>query len=159
LKGFLETCTEESIALFMTGESTPFNSKHIKKDEVWLALVSPSEHDQIVRQMLLSIFKSLTMLLNRVLADHHTVVEAEAERKEEVRASVKTTNIISERDFGMFDRLLREKPHATTLALEAHILFANNKTGKWLMNKSDEEREKIMETAPEEVSAKNFNNC
>ena len=154
LKDFFETCTEESISAFMTGESTPFNSKHTKKDELWMALVSPSEHDPTVRHMLLSIFKSLAILLDRVLADHHPVIQAEVENKEEVRAktsSVRTTNVVSERDFAMFDRLLREKPHATTLALEAHILFSNNKTSKWLMSKSEEEREKIMEEARKNV--------
>ena len=57
MKEFVETCREESIDTFMTGESTPFSNKYIKKDEVWLALVTPSEHDSIARQMLLSIFK------------------------------------------------------------------------------------------------------
>ena len=90
------------------------------------------------------------MLLGRVLADHLPVMQAETESKEEVRAqtsSVKTTNTISERDFAIFDRLLREKPHASTLALEAHILFANNKTSEWLTKKSKEEKCKIMEEA------------
>ena len=147
LKEFVETCREESINMFMTGESTPFSSKYIKKDDVWLALVTPSEHDSIARQMLLPIFKSLAMLLGRVLADHLPVMQAETEEVRGHTASVKTTNTISERDFAMFDRMLREKPHASTLALEAHILFANNKTSEWLMKKSNEERCKMMEEA------------
>ena len=40
--------------------------------------------------------------------------------------STPKTNVISERDFAKFDRLLREKPNATTLSLEGMILFANN---------------------------------
>ena len=150
LKNFFESCTDKTIATFVTGENTPFSSKYVKKDEVWLALVSPSEHDTVTRQMLLCIFQSLALLLDRVLADYHPVMQAETEKKEEMRAqtsSVIPTNTISERDFAMFDRLLREKPHASTLALEAHILFANNKTSEWMMKKSEEERCKIMEEA------------
>jgi len=42
--------------------------------------------------------------------------------------SVRTANVVSERDFALLDRFVREKPNASTLALEAHIIFSNNKT-------------------------------
>ena len=57
---------------------------------------------------------------------------AVAAAKREECVSVKKTNTISERDFAKLDRLLREKPHATTMSLEAHILFSNNETIKRL---------------------------
>ena len=40
--------------------------------------------------------------------------------------SVPKTNVISERDFAHFDRLLRETPNATTLSLEAMVLFSKS---------------------------------
>lgn len=150
LKNFFERCTEESINQFMTGENIPFNSDLVKKDNIWDALVSSSNYDTVTRQMLLSIFKAFELLLNRILADLHPVITAEKGSKPTVRqatACVPATNTISERDFAKLDRLIREKPHASTLALEAHILFANNKTSNWLAQKSATEREKLMQEA------------
>ncbi len=139
----------------MTGEDIPFSSDTVKKDDVWRALVSSSTHDLVAGHMLLSIFKAFVLLLDRVLTDLHPVMQAEEENKQEVHAkttSVPTTNTISERDFAKFDRLLREKPHASTLALEAHILFTNNKTSQWFDQKSETEKAKMMEEARKNAS-------
>ena len=57
------------------------------------------------------------------------------------------SNTISERDFAKLDRLLREKPNATTVALEGLVLFSNNKTAEWLHEKSPEDREAIFKRA------------
>ena len=47
----------------------------------------------------------------------------------------------------------REKPNATTLALEGLILFSNNKTAAWLQAKSENDRKelfrKVRKLAPE----------
>lgn len=150
LKDFVDKSTQENISLFMTGEEIPFSSELVKKDDIWLHLVSASSHDSVTRHTLLSIFKTLSLLLERVLIDLLPALQAEEEKTMKVRAesaSVLTTNTISERDFAKFDRLLREKPHASTLALEAHILFTNNQTSKWLHNKSAAEKSKMMEDA------------
>lgn len=114
---------------------------------VWESLRAPSQYDSSVQDILLSLFKTFELLLERVLADHQPVLIAAAENKEEVKSqtqTVKPTNTISERDFGKLDRLLREKPNASTLALEAHILFTNNKTSRWLETKSSEERQQLL---------------
>ena len=42
---------------------------------------------------------------------------------------------MSERDFAQLDRLLREKPNASILSLEAIVLFANNKTAKCMVER------------------------
>ena len=47
----------------------------------------------------------------------------------------------------MLDRLIREKPHSTILALEAHILFSNNKTSSWFASQTPEVQSELMETA------------
>ena len=74
--------------------------------------------------------KSFEALARRLLQDHlpggkyhnaEKILQMETE-------SVPTTNTISERDFGKFDRLLQEKPNATALAIEGMILHSNNKT-------------------------------
>ena len=151
LKTFFETTTETSIDMHsMTGELIPFEGNLVKKDSIWQSLIAPSSHDSITRHMLLSLFKAFTLLLDRVLTDLVPVTQAEKERKKIVRAetaSIPATNCLSERDFAKFNQLLREKPHASILALEAHILFTNNRTSKWLDKKSDIEKEKLMEEA------------
>ena len=61
--------------------------------------------------------------------------------------SVPNTNTISERDFAQLDRLLKEKPNATMLSLEALILFNNNQTSKWLNEKTPSVRAELLATA------------
>ena len=140
---FVQQCKDTSG--FMTGECIPFPDKPITKDAVWSALVAQSsEYDQLVEQILTACFKTIEVLLNRVIEDQTPAVKA-ATRSQTV--SVRKTNTISERDFAQLDRLIREKPHSTMLSLEAHILFSNNKTSEWLHNKSKEELKKLMETA------------
>ena len=133
----------------MRGEKLVF-ADLVQRDEVWESLFTPSIHDTTTEHILLSLFKTFENLLDRVLADHQLVMTASAERKEEVRSETRTvtpTNTISERDFGKLDRLLREKPNASILALEARIMFSNNKTSQWFRAKSPQERTKMLEEA------------
>ena len=150
LRIFFKETTAQNINSVMIGERIPFTPDLIKRDEIWETLSSQSHHDPSVEYILLSLFKSFELLLERVLADHQPVMSAAAENKEKVKSettTVKTTNTISERDFGKLDRLIREKPNASILALEAHILFTNNKTTKWLATKSSDERRIMFEEA------------
>lgn len=64
-------------------------------------------------------------------------------------ASVSKTNTISERDFAQLDRLLREKPNATTMSIEAMVMFSNNKTSNWIRTLSDEHRTELFKQARE----------
>lgn len=150
LKAFLGSCTAHNITAVMRGESLPFDAKYMKYDELWEAVSAETQHDSIVQHLLLSLFSSFELLLDRVLLDHQPVLTAAAEDKTKViseTTSVKTTNTVSERDFAQLDRLLREKPNATMLALEAHILFTNNRTSEWLQGKSSQERAKLFAEA------------
>ena len=141
--------SDDIISTFITGEKVPFPGTTIRKDAIWASLVFPSQLDSLVEQILQSCFKCIELLLERVLSDLEPSNVAHAS----VTSSVPTTNTVSERDFAKLDRLLREKPHASTLALEAHILFTNNKTSAWFASKSQEERKLLMETA-RKMSAK-----
>ena len=62
-------------------------------------------------------------------------------------ASVPKTNVISERDFARLDRLLHEKPNASTLSLEAMVLFSNNRTASWLSSKSADGIQSLLQRA------------
>ena len=140
LHTFLKT---EDITGFMTGENIPFPAVKIKKDDLWAILTTPSSFDSLVEQILHSCFKSIELLVERVLVDLHPAEGADRSQT----LSVKKTNTVSERDFAMLDRLIREKPHSTILALEAHILFSNNKTSTWFVSQTPEVQEELMETA------------
>ena len=62
------------------------------------------------------------MTTQRLLIDHlpegkhYSVTDAELISE---TASVPTTNVSPERDFAILDRLIRQKPNANTIALEA----------------------------------------
>lgn len=58
----------------------------------------------------------------------------------EVASSVPKSNKVSEREFASLDLLIRIKPHATIMAQEAIIMWAHNKTLKWLNEKNDAEK-------------------
>ena len=53
------------------------------------------------------------------------------ELREETK-NAPTTNAASERVFSSFDRLIRERPHVTTLNLQSAILLETNETVAWL---------------------------
>ena len=150
LKTFFSECTVQNIGAIAKGEKTPFGIDLVNTDEIWVSLCAPTQLDSVVQHILLSLFKTFEVLLERVLIDNQPVLTAAAENRQEVTfktRTVKPTNTISERDFGKLDRLLREKPNASTLAIEAYIMFSNNKTSKWLDAKSNEEKEKLFAEA------------
>ena len=62
-------------------------------------------------------------------------------------SNVPSSNIISERDFARFDNLLKTKPRSTTISLEATIMWASNKSAKWLDSLDEWERERKLKEA------------
>ena len=87
--------------------------------------------------------------MSQLLEDHLPggVLDKLNQQLLEKTKSVPNSNTISERDFAKLDSLLREKPNATTLALEGIILFSNNKTARWLREKSTRDREMLFAKA------------
>ena len=66
--------------------------------------------------------------------------------------SVATTNVESERDFGMLDRLMKLKPKALDLAYEGNILYIRNKTNEWRKKLTPEELDKALDFAKKSKS-------
>ena len=64
----------------MTSENVPFPAVSIKKDDLRVALTLPSPLNPLVEQMLQACFKSIELLLERVLADFHIHTAEEADR-------------------------------------------------------------------------------
>ena len=130
-------------------EAVLFDDFPPSDDQITCALATPSEFDSTVQEILQVLFCAFSTLLRRLLKDHLPGGDLDMPSDQllvETR-SVPNSNVISERDFAKLDRLLREKPNATTLSLEGIILFSNNKTATWLHNKSPEEKEELFRKA------------
>ena len=108
-----------------------------------------SEYDVIAQELLQMLFSSFSVLLSCLLRDHLPGGELDnpSLQLQEETKPVPKTNAVSEHDFTKLDRLLREKPNATTLSLEAMILFTNNKTASWWRAKPTEEVQELMKKA------------
>ena len=133
----------------LSGHAVIFPDFPPSEDEIWNSLIAPSEYDAIAQELLQVLFGSFSVLLSRLVRDHlpgGDLDEPSLQLQEETK-SVPKTNTVSERDFAKLDRLLREKPNATTLSLEAMILFTNNKTASWLRAKPNEEVRELMQKA------------
>ena len=130
-------------------EAVLYSDFPLTKDSVTQALSTPSDVDSTLQEILEVILNSLTVLVKHLVEDHLPggALDSPNERVLEETKSVSKSNVISERDFANLDRLLREKPNATTLSLEGLILFSTNKTAAWLMSKSQEEKEELFKKA------------
>ena len=119
-------------------------------DDVWAELIHSNETDVMTQELLQLLFASFSITTMRLLIDHlpggkhHSVTDESV--IEETR-SVPTTNIAPERDFAVLDRLVREKPNASVVALESMILYSHNKTSLWLDKQSPVDRKKLFDAA------------
>ena len=116
------------------GEAVLYPDFPPTEDAIWHSLIAPTSLDSLTQEIMQILFHAFSILLSRLVCDHLPggVLDEPSTPLKSQTKSVPKTNTISERDFAKLDRLLREKPNATTLSLEAIVLFSNNKTGKWL---------------------------
>ena len=121
------------------------------EDAIWDHLIAPasSENDATTQEIIQLIFHAFSALLVRLVSDHLPggVYDNPSAQLEIETGSAPKTNVISERDFAQLDRLLREKPNASTLSLEAMVLFSNNKTAQWLNSKPQAEVKELLQKA------------
>ena len=137
----------ENASSFLEGQTALFDDTTIKHGEILDDLLMENSNNAIVQELLQ--VKCFYILCECLLVDHLPggVHDKSSEEKRCQTQSVPKTNTVSERDFAQLDRFLREKPNATTVALESLILFSNNKTREWLQQKSDEQKAKIFASA------------
>ena len=148
LKSCLEEWSQDATSV-LSGEAVLYSNFLPTKDHIFESLVAPSVYDATTEEILKILLSAFSSLISRLVEDqltggkyHNPSARLIAETK-----SVPTTNVISERDFGKLDRFLREKPNASTLSLEAMIMFTNNKTASWLNTKTLKEREEFLKQA------------
>ena len=128
------TCIEDwakDASPLLSGEARLFADFPPSIDSIYDSLLKPNENDATVQEILQAIFTAFSVLLQRMVKDHLPGGVYDQPHDEMLREtkSVPKTNVVSERDFAQLDRLLREKPNASTLSLEGIIMFSNNKTG------------------------------
>ena len=149
----LEKCESWSMdaQCFVEGSAILEAANRIHVDDVWCKLIADDESNATTQELLQLLFKAFSITIHRLLFDHlpdgkfhRTLIDATLIQE---TASVPTTNVAPERDFAILDRVLREKPNASVIALESLILFAHNKTSKWLDELGMDEREKIFKAA------------
>ena len=120
------------------------------KDEVWNVLTQSNENNIQTQELLQILFSAFSVTTQRLLIDHlphgkyYSITDTEVINE---MASVPTTNVSPERDFAILDRLMQQKPNANTIALEAMIMYSQNKTSDWVQKKSEEEKEKLFKAA------------
>ena len=132
----------EGIAIFSS-------STVVHMDEVWMALIESNETDILTQELLQLLFAAFSVVTQRLLVDHLPGGKYSSTDLVMVQetASVPTTNVAPERDFAVLDRLIREKPNASVIALESMILYSHNRTTSWLEKQSCVERKKLFEAA------------
>ena len=102
------------------------------------------------QELLQILFNGFSVTTQRLLIDHLTGGKYYSVTDTKIineTASVPTTNVSPERDFAILDRLMQQKPNANTIALEAMIMYSQNRTSAWLQGKSEEEKKKLLQTA------------
>ena len=123
---------------------------YVVKDQCFQKLVEAcAEFDVLTLQALELIFAALVVKTKRLLADHLEggKYEAPSEEQKSENKTVVKSNVMPERDFGMLDRLIMEKPRSTTLVLEGIIMFNKNKTCAWRDKLPQKKRALVMQMA------------
>ena len=148
----LKSCLDEwacDAMPVLSGEAILYDDFPPVQDAIFNSLIASSEYDATVQEILQTLFSALSLLVSRFVEEHlpgGKYDNPSSQLTTETKSAPKT-NVISERDFAKLDRLLREKPNATTLSLEGMILFANNQTSQWLDSKPAEEKQDLIKKA------------
>ena len=140
------SCDPSSV---ISGDTCVFDDYPPKEDSIYQSLFTKSTHDDTVCEILKLLFAAFYRHLMHLVKDHLPGGRYDdfGESLSEQTITVPKTNTVSERDFAQLDRLLREKPNAVILSLEALILFNNNQTSKWLDEKEPSVRADLLANA------------
>ena len=154
-----EDCEEGTLECVMTGTCAPEEFVPlIARDEVFESLIAQDATDATVEKILKFVFAEWAILLKRLVSDHlpeGKFHDMEANESlgvtQQETQSVTKHNKLCEELFSHLDRLRMVRPHASTLANEAHILFRKNKCATWLDNKDCVEKNAILTSSRKRV--------
>jgi hypothetical protein len=120
----------------------------LASNEIYQALIVPSEYDTLVasvlKMILPGICKVCKILLKDFIEDGHWKSVRENDQMRLKTASVPKHNKFSETIFEHLDRILREKPNVSMIANEAYAMFIHNKTLQWLQDKCGQEKSSLL---------------
>ena len=131
------------------GRVSLFEDVSVRKDEVYECLVKECELDGMTKQILEMLFASFACKLKSLVCDQLSggVNEMMDDERMSETASVPRTNVDCERDFGMLDRMMRERPRAYTCAMEGMIMYRKNGTSDWLEKMDEVVLQNVIEKA------------
>ena len=130
----------------LDGSAKAFTDAEVSVDEVQNELFTSCENDATTLAVLQLSFTAFAPYFRRLFTDHlpggkfHVISAIDTN-------SVATTNVVSKRTFAQLDRLKREKPNASVLAMEGMVLFATNKTAAWPQTQTSERRKHLLDSA------------
>ena len=131
-----------------------FDPKDVElhRDKIWDQLFMQTENvsfDTLTQQALEMCMHSLLLVLERLSHDQLPGGKyfSPSDSVKKLQKNVPKTNKISEADFVILDILIRKKPNASINALDALIMWSQNKTMKWLDTLSSEEKTTYLEQA------------
>ncbi|XP_014676897.1 PREDICTED: uncharacterized protein LOC106816789, partial [Priapulus caudatus] len=104
------------------------------------------QHNIYTQEALEIILTHFQLSLHRCTHEMRTRMKSDRGYRD-AAAKVPATNVASERDFGQLDMLMRQRPNARTINMEATILYANNKTADWLDTLDIHHKERYINTA------------
>ena len=137
---------------FMLGNVIFFENVELSKDDVYNSLILPSNIlDESTKQCLEIIFGSLSTITRRMLDGHleDGKYSNPSQQLMKETISVSTTNSIAERNFGIFDRFIREQLNAKMITYESIFVNRTNKTPEWRKRLTPEKRSLTMKLARE----------
>ena len=114
-------------------------------------MIKLNESDLQTQELLQILFNAFSVTTQRLLIDHlpegkHYSVTS-TQKINEI-ASVPTTNVSPECDFAILDRLMQQKPNANTIALEAIIMYSQNKTSAGYRKSQKTKRKALRNLVP-----------
>ena len=150
---FLESALGD-LDSFLKGDMSVFSDCiFVKKDAVFHSLTQSNDTDSDTVLVLQILLPALIKLVQHEFKDHLPGGKFEnfEEKYRTETKSVAKHNKYVEFMFGYFDQLLRFKPNVSTLAAEAYLTFAQNKTLQWLQQKTADEQQLLLKSARQGV--------
>ena len=153
IKEIQENClrwANDASSLLLNKEPA-FRGADVHKDGIYECLFKSHSHefDQLTIAALEVMLGHCCLTISRQMKDHLEggALSDPSQKMLEETSSSPATNCISERVFASYDRLLRERPNASTLNIESTILFETNKTSAWLDGLDDDTKRFYMDMA------------
>ena len=152
MKITMEAWSKDASPLLSVGE-TLFNPDVVQmhQDEIYQKLFEPTSPliESLTQLALEVLMSSLLIILERQAKDNLPGGKhwSPSEEQKDSASHVPKTNTCSERDFGMLDMIIKNKPAAGVHVLEVVIMWTNNKTAEWLTSLDDMKKNQILDQA------------